>query len=396
MTLKYAVVIVDGAAGLPIAGRGGKTCLELARTPNLDAIALASQLGMVRTVPLGFEPSSACACMSLLGYNPVRYYRGRAAIEAVNMGIPVGEREVVFRCNLVTVADGIMKDYSAGHITTKEAAELIRALETALGSERLIFYSGVSYRHILKIKDGEETLRASCTPPHDIPGQPVSGYLPKGTGSRRLRDLMRHSEAVLREHPVNQARISRGQEPATTIWLFWGSGKIPQVPPFREVYGLKAAMTSGVDLLRGLAKMMAMSILEIPGVTDGLDNDYRAQAEGAILALEDHDLVVIHVEAPDEAGHSGSAEEKITAIERVDTEIIGRLRKYSGELRLLVMPDHPTPVVVRTHIGAPVPYLLWGSGFKANGARRFTETEAQKAGIFVDEGYKIMGKLVSD
>jgi 2,3-bisphosphoglycerate-independent phosphoglycerate mutase len=222
----------------------------------------------------------------------------------------------------------------------------------------------------------------------------VSGYLPKGQGSRRLLDLMKRSEAVLREHPVNQARLASGLEPATTIWLFWGSGKIPEVPPFLEAYGLKAALTSGVDLLRGLAKMMSMSILEIPGVTDGPDNDYRAQTEGAIAALGGHDLVVIHVEAPDEAGHSGSDKAKITAIERIDAEIIGRLRKYPGELRVLVMPDHPTPISVRTHTGDPVPYLLWGTGFKANGARRFTEAEALSTGIFLDEGYKIMSKLV--
>jgi len=394
--LKYAVVIVDGAAGLPIMERGDKTSLELARTPNLDAIAPESQLGMVRTVPPGFEPSSACACMSLLGYDPVRYYQGRAAIEAVSMGIPVGEGEVVFRCNLVTVADGQMKDYSAGHITSQEAAELIKALQAALGGERLTFYPGVSYRHILKIKDGEDTLKATCTPPHDIPGQPVDGFLPKGPGSRLLRDLMRHSEAVLRGHPVNKVRVARGLAPATTIWLFWGSGQIPKMPSFREAYGLKAAMTSGVDLLRGLAKMMKMDILEIPGVTDGPDNNYKAQAEGGLAALASHDLVVIHVEAPDEAGHSGSVEEKVTAIERIDAEIIGRLRQYSGELRLLVMPDHPTPVAVRTHIADPVPYLLWGPKFNASGAKRFTETEAQKTGMSIGEGYKIMGKLTED
>lgn len=394
--MKYAVVIVDGAAGLPLAERGGKTSLELARTPNLDAIASESQLGMVRTVPPGFEPSSACACMSLLGYDPVRYYRGRAAIEAVSMGIPVGEGEVVFRCNLVTVADGRMQDYSAGHITSREAAELVKALQKSLGSDRMTFYPGVSYRHILKIKDGGETLKAVCTPPHDIPGQPVSSYLPKGEGGAWLRDLMRRSEAVLREHPVNKARVARGQEPATTIWLFWGSGQIPEMPPFREAYGLRAVMTSGVDLLRGLAMMMKMTTLEIPGVTDGPDNDYQRQAEGAISALDNHDLAVIHVEAPDEAAHSGSLTEKVTAIERIDAEIISRLRQFSGGLRLLVMPDHPTPIAVRTHTPDPVPYLLWGPEFAANGAHRFTEAEAQKTGIFVDEGYKIMGKLVKD
>ena len=278
--MKYCVVIMDGAAGLPLPDHERRTCLELARTPNLDRLAREGTVGLVRTVPPGMEPSSACACMSLLGYDPVVYYRGRASIEALSMGIPVGPGEVVFRCNLVAVRDGKMLDYSAGHIASEEAAQIVATLNEKLGSERVRFYPGVSYRHILKLSGMEETLQATCTPPHDIPGQPIAEFLPKGPGSNVLLDLMRRSEAVLRDHPVNARRRSRGEVAPTTIWLFWGSGAIPQVPSFQQAYGLRAAMTSGVDLLRGLAKMMSMTILEIPGVTDGLDNDCAAQANG--------------------------------------------------------------------------------------------------------------------
>ena len=393
--MKYCVLIIDGAAGLPLPERGGKTCLELARTPNLDAIAPEGVLGLVRTVPPGMEPSSACACMSVLGYDPKVYYRGRAAIEAKSMGIPVGEGEVVFRCNLVAVDEGKMWDYSAGHISTEEAQQLIGALNESLGSDAVKFYPGVSYRHICKLKGEEDTILATCTPPHDIPGKPVAEFLPHGPGSDLLRDLMKRSEAVLREHPVNVARRSRDDVPATMIWLFWGSGQVPDMPPFRQVYGLEAAMTSGVDLLRGLAYMVAMDILDIPGVTDGLDNDDAAQVAGALEALEKHDLVIIHIEAPDEAAHAGSIDEKIEAIENVDSEVISRIRSWQGDtLRALILPDHPTPIETRTHSHDPVPFLLWGPGFSTNGASRFIEAEAAKTGLFIDPGYNIMGRLI--
>jgi 2,3-bisphosphoglycerate-independent phosphoglycerate mutase len=395
--VKYCVLIIDGAAGLPLAEHGGKTCLEMAETPNLDLMAPAGRLGLVRTVPPGMEPSSACACMSLLGYDPARYYRGRAAIEAISMGIPVGEGEVVYRCNLVAIKDGKMRDYSAGHIGSREAGELIGALNQALGRDNLSFYPGVSYRHLLKLKEGEDTLGATCTPPHDIPGQPVNPYLPAGPGSEELRDLMRRSEEVLRDHPVNAARRARGEETANAIWLFWGSGRVPQTPPFEAVYGLGAAITSGVDLLRGLGTMMAMTNLEIEGVSDGLDNDYTAQAEGALAALENRDLVVIHIEAPDEAGHAGAVADKIAAIEKADAEVVSRIRAFRpGELRVLVMPDHPTPITLRTHTADPVPFLLWGPGFGASGAKRFTEAEARVTGFFVEEGYNIMNRLLGE
>jgi 2,3-bisphosphoglycerate-independent phosphoglycerate mutase len=392
--MKYIVLIIDGAAGLPIPSRGDKTSLELARTPNLDAMTAQGTLGLARTVPAGMEPSSACACMSVLGYDPVIYYKGRASIEAKSMGINIGAGEVVFRCNLVSVIDGKMHDYSAGHITTEEATAIIKSLNETLGSDDIIFYPGVSYRHILKIKGHEETLKARCTPPHDIPGKPIKDFLPQGSGSDLLRDLMTHSETLLKSHKINEKRLKRGDVPANMIWLFWGSGQVPAMPAFKKAYGINAAMTSGVDLLRGLAKMAGMMVLNIKGVTDGPDNDNAAQIEGALEALKRNDLDIIHIEAPDEAGHGGNIDEKIKAIENIDEQVVSRLRDYRGELRVLIMPDHPTPITTRTHSPDPVPFLLWGEGIGVSGAARFTEAEAKTAGVFIADGYKIMGKLL--
>jgi 2,3-bisphosphoglycerate-independent phosphoglycerate mutase len=393
--VKYCILIIDGAAGWALPERGGKTCLELARIPNLDAMAQEGVVGLLCTVPQGMEPSSACACMSVLGYDPKVYYRGRSAIEAKSMGIPVADGEVVFRCNLVAVRDGKMWSYSSGHIDTDEAHALIAALNEKLGSDKIHFYPGVRYRHICKIKGREDALMATCTPPHDIPDKPIAGFLPQGQGSELLRDLMEKSKAVLQEHPVNMERKARGDIPATMIWLFWGSGKIPEMPPFKQAYGLNAAMTSGVDLLNGLARMAEMEVLDIPGVTDGPDNDYVAQANGALKALEKYDLVVIHIESPDEAAHDGSIDDKVEALQIIDKEVVSRIRSWKLDtLRVLVLPDHPTPIKIQTHTDEPVPFVLWGSGFTSNSAKIFTEAEAKSTGIFVDDGYNIMTELI--
>ncbi len=393
--MKYCILIIDGASGWPLPGRGGKTCLELADTPNLDAMAQEGTLGLVRTVPPGMEPSSACGCMSVLGYDPILYYRGRSSIEVRSMGIAIDQGDVVFRCNLVAIDDGRMSSYSSGHISTDEAQQLIGALNESLGNDQVHFYPGVSYRHICKLKGREDTLLATCTPPHDIPGKPVDEFLPRGPGSDLLRELMAGSEQVLREHSVNVKRRSHGEIPATMIWLFWGSGQVPDMPAFNQVYGLKAAMTSAVDLLRGLARMIAINMLQIAGVTDGLDNDYSAQAAGALQALDEYDLVVVHIEAPDEAAHAGSIDDKVEAIQRIDKEVVGQLRSWErGALRMLIMPDHSTSIESQTHTDDPVPFLLWGEGFTPNGAKRFTEPEAKSTGLFLDPGYNIMSKLI--
>jgi 2,3-bisphosphoglycerate-independent phosphoglycerate mutase len=311
------------------------------------------------------------------------------------MGIPINEGEALFRCNLVAVRDGRMWSYSCGHISTGEAQVLIASLNEKLGNDEVHFYPGVSYRHICKIIGRQNTLLAICTPPHDIPDQPIDDFLPKGPGSDLLRDLMAQSELVLRDHPVNVERRAHGDIPATMIWLFWGSGKIPDMPAFKEVYGLDAAITSGVDIMRGLARMIGMQVLDIPGVTGGLDNNYLAQATGALEALEEYDMVVIHVEATDEAAHAGLAKDKIEAIQRVDKEIVSRIRSWDRDtLRVLVAPDHSTPIEIQTHVADSVPFMLWGSGFVASGAKRFTETEAKGTGFFVEEGYNIMGRLL--
>ena len=392
--MKYIILIMDGAAGYPITERGGRTSLELAKTPNLDALAGEGTVGLARTVPPGTEASSACACMSVLGYDPKVYYRGRAGIEARSMGIQICDGEVVFRCNLVAVKDGRMWSYSSGYIGTEEAHAMVDALNKALGNDEVQFYPGVSYRHICKIKGHEETLQAECTPPHDIPDREIAEFLPRGKGSEILNDLMARSAAVLKEHPVNRERLSHGAVPATQIWLFWGSSRLPDMPSFQGRYGLKAVMNSGVDLLNGLAQLAGMEVLTIPGVTDNLENDYTAQAEGTMAALGEYDLVVIHIEAPDEAGHDRAIDAKIDAIERIDSEVVGRLRSYPGDIRLLIMPDHPTPLEVRTHTDDPVPFIIWGKGVKPAGAAAFTEAEAARTGLLLEKGYKIMEKFI--
>jgi 2,3-bisphosphoglycerate-independent phosphoglycerate mutase len=396
--MKYCVLIIDGAAGWPLAAYGGKTCLELAYTPNMDAMAEAGFVGLLRTVPPGMEPSSACACMSLLGYDPRTYYRGRSAIEAHGMGVPINEGEVVFRCNLVAARNGRMWSYSCGHISTGEGQALIVSLNEKLGSDEVHFYPGVSYRHLCKIKGREDTLLATCTPPHDIPDKATAEFLPRGPGSDLLKDLMTRSELVLRDHPINLERRARGDIPATMIWLFWGSATIPDIPAFREAYGLDAAVISGVDIVRGLARMTGIEVLDVTGVTGDINNDYVAQAIAVLKALERYDMVVVHVEATDEAAHAGLAKDKIEAIEKVDKEIVSRLRSWDGDgLRVLVLPDHATPIEIQTHVADPVPFMLWGPGstpINRGRAKRFTEAEAEVTGVLMEEGYNIMGKLI--
>ncbi|MBM3132725.1 MAG: cofactor-independent phosphoglycerate mutase [Chloroflexi bacterium] len=392
--MKYLVLIPDGAAGWPLEERGGKTCLELARKPNLDAMAREGRVGMALTVPEGMEPSSACACMSIMGYDPRKYFSGRGPIEARSLGLELEQGEVVFRCNTLAVRDGKMLSFSAGHITSAESHTLIATMNKELGNDRVHFHPGVNYRHICSIKNGEECLGAICTPPHDIPGKPIAEYLPHGPGSELLLELMERSRLVLAGHPVNLKRESEGKIPATMIWLFWGGKPITDFPLFKDRFGLKAAMTSGVGLLEGLAELTGMHVLKIPGVTDNIDNDYRAQGEGALQALERHDMVFVHVEAPDESGHEGLIDEKVKAIERIDEMIVSRVRSWrGGDLRVLVMPDHPTPIKIKTHVGEPVPFLLWGPGIKSNGAKSFSEKSAQSTGLSLAHGHELMDML---
>jgi 2,3-bisphosphoglycerate-independent phosphoglycerate mutase len=394
--MKYFVLIIDGAADWPLEDRGGKTCLELAQTPNLDSMAREGIVGLARTVPHDMEPNSACACMSIMGYDPETYFSGRGAIEAKSMGITLAEGDVAFRCNLVAIRDGRMWSYCAGHIADAESHPIIESLNKELGDQRICFYPGIGYRHICIIKDGQTCLEAVCTPPHDITDQPIAEFLPRGPGSNLLLDIMERSKAVMRKHPVNMARQARGNIPASMVWLFWGGGAVPDFPSFRRRFGLRAAMTSGVDLLKGLARLAGMTVLEIPGVTDNIDNDHAAQGKGALEALKIHDIVFFHIEAPDEAGHEGRIDQKIEAIEQIDKLVISRLRSWQGdELRVLILPDHATPIKVMTHTPDPVPFVFWGSGLEGNGACSFSEASAAETGLFIERGHDLVEMLVN-
>ncbi len=403
--MKYVVLIVDGASGWPVASLGGKTAMEAARTPNLDQLAQRGTVGVAENVPEGMEASSAIACMSVMGFDPGVFYAGRGPIEAAAMGIELEPGQVAMRCNLVTVVDGRMVSYSAGNISTAEAAELVEALQQGLGDERLRFFPGVSFRHILTVRDGVALLETECTPPHDVTDKAVEGYGPKGPGAGLLRDLTERSKAILADHPVNRARIARGEPSATQIWLFWPGAKPDKVPSFSGANGGRtAALTSAVDLLRGLAVQTGIDVLRIDGVTDGGDNDFAAQMAGALAALEDHDLVFVHVEAPDEAGHAGDVEGKVRAIEQVDALMVPQLTdagasaRYAWardhEVRVLVLPDHPTPLELKTHVAEPVPFVMWGPGFEANGAKAFTEKEARATGFAVAPGHLLLSKFL--
>lgn len=422
--VKHVVLIIDGASGWPAAGHSGRTSLEGAYTPNLDRLAREGRVGMVSNVPEGMEASSAIACMSVMGFDPCLYYAGRGPIEAAAMGIELRPGQVAMRCNLVTVLDGRMASYSAGNISSAESAELIAALQEGLGDERCRFYPGVGFRHILTVRDGEELLATAFTPPHDIAGQAVDAAAPVGPGAAFALDLMERSKAILAGHPVNERRLARAKLPATQIWLFWPGMRPARMPAFADLYaGRTAALTSSVDLLKGLAVQTGIDFLAVPGVTDGPDNDYEGQMKAALVALAGHDVVFVHVESPDEAGHAGDAAGKVEAIEKIDALMVpqviataatgsrpgaafasqagepgasgpGAAPVAAGGLRLLVLPDHPTPLEIRTHVAEPVPFLMWGAGISANGATAYAEEEARTTGLAVAPGHLLMSMFL--
>jgi 2,3-bisphosphoglycerate-independent phosphoglycerate mutase len=398
--LKHCVIILDGAAGWPLASLGGRTTLTAARTPHLDALAREGTVGLAVTVPEGQEPSSSTACTSILGYDPVANRVGRGAIEAASMGVTLAPDEVALRMNLVNVQDGVMRSFSCGRIATDASRAIVGELAAALGTPTVTFYPGVAYRHILVVKGHPELLDGEYAPPHDITDRPVATHLPKGPGAALLLDLMERARDVLRRSPVNARRVEGGQLAATDLWPFW-PGKAPSgMVPFETARGVRGAMTSGVDLLNGLAVLAGLTRLELAGVSDGPDNDYAAQAEGGLAALAEHDVVIIHVESPDEAGHAGDADGKVAAIEAIDREIVSRVRAAAprfardGGLRILAMPDHPTPVATKTHAREPVPFVLAGAGIAKNGADRYDEAAAAATGLTVDPGHLVMDRLL--
>ncbi|MRS12731.1 MAG: cofactor-independent phosphoglycerate mutase [Actinobacteria bacterium] len=392
--MKYVILILDGAAGWPLDELGSRTTLGFAKKPHLDALAAAGTLGLAQTVPPGTEPSSSAACTSILGYDPIADYVGRGAIEAASLGITLADDEVALRMNLVHIADGHMGSYSCGHIKTEESRAIVAELADALGDGTFCFHPGVAYRHILVVKGHPELLDLAYTPPHDISDKPVAGRTPQGAGAELLADLMARARPVLAASATNAARVVRGDLHATDIWPFWPGAAPRGLRPFSEVRGVRAAMTSGVDLLNGLAVLFGIDRLDIPGVTDGADNDYRAQIEGALAALEDHDLVVVHVESPDEEGHAGDVAGKVAAIEAIDREMVSVLRGRLGEIRVLAMPDHPTPIELKTHVGEPVPFVLAGPGIGVNGGAEFREVVAADTGLLVDPGRGVVDLLL--
>lgn len=391
--MRYCVIILDGAAGWPLASHGGKTSLQAASTPHLDRLAREGMLGLAQTVPEGAEPSSSAACTSILGYDPVADYVGRGAIEAASMGIALAPDEIALRLNLVTLADGVMASYAAGHIPTEASRALVTELASHLDDDTFRLYPGIAYRHILVVRGHPELLEARYTPPHDISDKPVADHLPAGAGTGLLHDYMERARPLIAASFVTAKRAAAGLAP-TDVWPFW-PGRAPEaLTPFEELRGVRAALTSGVDLLNGLAVLFGIDRLHIPGVTDGPDTDYAAQAAGALAALDDHDVVVIHVESPDEAGHAGDVDAKIAAIEAIDREVVGPVAAYSDDLRILAMPDHPTPIELKTHCGEPVPFVLYGPGVEPNGAGAYDEPSAGGTGLLVDPGHQVMDLLL--
>ncbi len=392
--MKHLVLILDGAAGWPIDELGGHTSLQAASTPNLDALAARGTVGLAQTVPDGVEPSSAAACTSILGYDPVANHVGRGAIEAASLGVTLAPDEIAMRINLVSVRDGNMASYSCGHITTAESRSIIADLAMELSDDTFTFHPGVAYRHILVVKGHPELMALAYTPPHDISDKSIDGQVPRGEGAELLLDLMARARGVLAASPANRSRAARGEVEATDIWPFWPGEAPGDLRPFSALRGRSAAMTSGVDLLNGLAVLFGFDRLEIDGVSDGPDNDYVAQIEGGLAALDDHDVVIVHVESPDEEGHAGDMRGKIAAIEAIDKLMVSRILEYPGELRVLCMPDHPTPIELKTHVGEPVPFVLAGPGVAHNGAGSYSEVSAAGTGLLVDPGHGVMDLLL--
>lgn len=398
--MKYIVMLGDGMADYPVEALGGRTPLEVARKPHIDRLAKYGELGMVKTVPDGMKPGSDVANLSAMGYNPLECYTGRSPLEAVSIGIEMSDTDVAFRCNLVTLSDEAeygektMVDYSSGEITTEEAAELIRAVDEAFRTEEILFYPGISYRHCMIWHEGPTGL--DLTPPHDISDRKVTDYLPKNP---LILDLMQRSYEVLKDHPVNKARAARGLNPANSIWL-WGEGTKPGVSLFEKTYGVKGSVISAVDLIKGIGICAGMKVIEVEGATGNIDTNFRGKGEAALQTLLDgQDLVYIHVEAPDECGHHGDLEGKIRSIELIDELVVGPLLEgllAAGEAySILVMPDHPTPIAIKTHISDPVPYLLYRSTQEAeSGIDTYTENTAKATGRYVAQGQELMHQLL--
>ena len=400
--MKYLVVLGDGMADYPRPELDNQTPLQYAVTPNMDLIAAQGKTGMVQTVPAGYPPGSDVANLSVMGYAPEKYYTGRSPLEAVSMGVELAEQDVAFRCNLVTLSgdagyeNKTMEDYSAGEITSEEAAELIAAVNQKLASSERRFYPGISYRHLMVWPQGP--LEIILTPPHDISGRTRSEYLPNGEGRETILEMMRASYHLLKDHPVNRARAQRGLRPANSVWL-WGQGKKPALPLFKELYGLQGAVISAVDLIMGIGICAGLEVIKVPGATGNIHTNFRGKAEAALNALRDGaDFVYVHIEAPDEAGHQGETETKVKAIEEIDRLVLAPLLQNLpeiGDYKILLLPDHPTPLSIKTHTAEPVPFALMDSRAATAGNKSYNEQAAAAAGVVIPNGPALMKLFIA-
>jgi 2,3-bisphosphoglycerate-independent phosphoglycerate mutase len=398
--MKYVILLGDGMSDWPVEELGNKTPLQAAHTPHMDALARLGKTGQALTIPEGMSTGSDVAALTILGYDTRHLYTGRSPLEAASIGIQLQPTDVALRCNLVVLGeiDGqrTMADFSGGHITTEEARQLIDTLNEKLGSDTFRFYPGVSYRHCLVWREGR--LGMQLTPPHDITGRPIAEYLPSGDGAAELQHLIDASQALFREHPLNRLRREHGAPPISSIWL-WGAGKRPQIPSFRDTYGLTGAVISAVDLHKGLAIYAGLEPISVPGATGWLDTNYAGKVEYALKALQSKDFVFLHVEAPDEAGHQGDVRAKVQAIEDFDAKVVGPmlagLQQQFDAYRVLLLPDHPTPLALKTHVREPVPIAFYGSGVEPDAGQTFDESVREQGSLNVQQGTKLMRLLLA-
>ena len=399
--MRYAILVGDGMSDYPIPDLGNKTPLEIAKIPNINEIAKKGMVGLVKTVPRGMKPASDIANLSILGYDPKAYYTGRGPLEAANIGVEVLDGEVAFRCNLITTNNDKMADYSAGHISEKESGILMRFLDEKLGTDKIKFYHGKSYRNLTIIKtrsreDVSDLMHSACTPPHDITGKNISKHLPKGKAADLLIKLMQDSRGLLEKHEINKVRVDLKENPANMIWL-WGQGTNPNMPTFKGMFGLDGAVISAVDLVNGIGKLIGLEIINVPGATGYYDTNYQGKGEYAVNALKKKDFVFVHVEAPDEAGHNGDVRAKITAIENFDKYVVGAVWKFlkdTDDYRIMVLADHATPVSIRTHVSDPAPFVMAGSGVPHNGFDAYSENNAKLGKIIYKSGAALTEGLI--
>lgn len=401
--MQYLIILADGMADYSIAELGNMTPLQYANTPNIDLLAAKSMLGMVKTIPDGLKPGSDVANLSVMGYDPGKSYSGRSSLEAVSMGVELGDYDLALRCNLVTLSDEVeynekkMLDYSCGEISTEHAAVFINDLGQAMGNDTFRFHAGISYRHLLVWKNGVDK-KLSLTPPHDVSDQVIGPYLPTGTDSSVLLDMMKQSGIILRSHPLNQQRRELGLKPATSVW-FWGEGRKPVLPSFKEKYGLSGSVVTAVDLVRGLGISAGLTPIKVEGATGGVHTNFAGKARAALSELKrGQDFVYVHIESPDEAGHQGSLKSKIWSIEQIDKDVFGEILSQLDdfpELRIMLLPDHPTPISLKTHTSEPVPFMIYDKNQpQINPHLVYNESTAAAGNRFIANGHELMDLFI--